>query len=192
MPILMHVIYGPYRDQHIQMPEADAAQAIADGWAIDPYAPPHDPPFDVTVQANADHVYEAAHAGAAKLRSGEAESPASEIVISSLVPAQAAIGDPDFTLFITGQGFTESSVIHFAGHDEPTTFNEDGTLSTGVKPSLWGAPVVVQCSVRNGAVSSNELDFTFVDPVRTRAPEAPSRQPNRHEGLRTHTRGGKT
>jgi hypothetical protein len=50
MPILMQVLYGPYRDQRVYMPDADAAQAIADGWAIDPHAPPHDPPFDVTVR----------------------------------------------------------------------------------------------------------------------------------------------
>jgi hypothetical protein len=54
-------------------------------------------------------------------------------------------------------------VIFFAGHDEPTTLNEDGTLSTGVKPSLWGAPVVVTCYVRNGTLASNGLIFTFAE-----------------------------
>jgi len=169
MPILMQVLYGPYKDQRIEMPDADAAQAIADGWAIDPHAAAVDPPFDVTVRENADRVHAAAHAGAARLREAVPEPPPPPVV-TSLTPAQATIGDPDFTLFIAGEGFTESSVIHFAGHDEPTTLNADGTLSTGVKPSLWGAPVVVQCSVRNGAVSSNVLDFEFVAPV-TRTPE---------------------
>jgi hypothetical protein len=185
---LMQVLYGPYRDQRVHMPDADADQAIADGWAIDPHAPAIEPPFDVTVPEYADRVYEAAHAGAAKLREAVAEAPSAPPVVTSLLPAQATIGDPDFTLFITGQGFMESSVIHFAGHDEPTTLNGDGTLSTGVKPSLWGAPVVVQCSVRNGAVSSNVLDFTFVDPARSRAIENPIPQPDR--GVRTHARGG--
>jgi hypothetical protein len=165
MAVLMQVLYGPYRDQRIEMPDADAAQAVADGWAIDPHAPAIEPPFDVTVRENADRVHAAAHAGAAKLRDAEPEPPAVPPILTSLLPAQATIGDPDFTLFITGQGFTESSVIFFAGHDEPTTLNGDGTLSTGVKPSLWGVPVVVQCSVHNGAVSSNVLDFTFVDPA---------------------------
>ena len=82
-------------------------------------------------------------------------------VVTSLLPDHCAIGDPDFTLFIVGRGFAESSVIVFAGHDEPTTLNEDGTRSTGVKPSLWGAPVVVQCSVRNGTLHGNAVDFTF-------------------------------
>ena len=164
MPILMQVLYGPYRGQRVHMLDADAAQAIAEGWAVDPHAPPHDPPFDVTVQENADRVHAAAYAGAAKLRDAVPEPPAPPPVVTSLIPSQATIGDPDFTLFVTGQGFTESSVIVFAGHDEPTTLNGD-TLSTGVKPSLWGAPVVVQCSVRNGAVSSNEVNFEFVAPV---------------------------
>lgn len=83
-------------------------------------------------------------------------------VITALEPNECAIGDPDFTLDITGTGFYPASVIHFAGHDEPTTYN-DGVLSTGVKPSLWGAPVVVQCQVFNGEVASNAVDFTFTD-----------------------------
>jgi hypothetical protein len=101
----------------------------------------------------------------------EEQPPVPPLVVGSLAPAQATIGDPDFTLFVIGQGFTESSVIFFAGNEEPTTLNGDGTLSTAVKPSLWGAPVVVQCSVRNGSVSSNEIDFEFLAPV-TRAPRA--------------------
>jgi hypothetical protein len=82
-------------------------------------------------------------------------------VITSIDPEDCVIGEADFTLFITGTGFYPASIIHFAGHDEPTTLNEDGTLSTGVKPSLWGAPVVVQCQVANGEVMSNAVDFTF-------------------------------
>jgi hypothetical protein len=81
--------------------------------------------------------------------------------ITALMPDFCAIGDPDFTLFISGEGFGENSIIFFAGHDENTTLNEDGTVSTGVKPSLWGAPVTVQVRVHNGTQSSNALDFTF-------------------------------
>jgi hypothetical protein len=82
-------------------------------------------------------------------------------VIAALTPDSCTIGQPDFTLFVSGTGFSSQSVIHFAGHDEPTTLNADGTLSTGVKPSLWLNPVVVQCQVRNGPVMSNAVDFTF-------------------------------
>jgi hypothetical protein len=41
---------------------------------------------------------------------------------------------PDFDLHVTGENFTTASIIYFAGHDEPTTLNEDGTVSTA---STW-------------------------------------------------------
>jgi hypothetical protein len=81
--------------------------------------------------------------------------------ITALMPDSCAVGDADVTLFISGEGFGENSTIFFAGHDEPTTLNEDGTVSTGVKPALWGAPVTVKVRVHNGTQSSNALDFTF-------------------------------
>jgi hypothetical protein len=87
--------------------------------------------------------------------------PQEKPVIMAIEPPSCVIGDPDFTLHVSGEKFIESSVIFFAGYDEPTTFNEDGTLSTGVKPSLWGAPVIVQCQVRNGAQLSDPVDFAF-------------------------------
>jgi hypothetical protein len=83
--------------------------------------------------------------------------------ISALEPDTCAIGDPDFDLHVTGGDFGVNTIIYFAGHDEPTTLNEDGTVSTGVKPSLWGAPAVVQCYVRNGTLHSNPMEFTFTE-----------------------------
>jgi hypothetical protein len=56
-------------------------------------------------------------------------------------------------------------VTHFAGHDEPTKLEPDGTLSTGVKPQLWTTPVVVKVSVHNGQLVSNEVDFEFDAPA---------------------------
>jgi hypothetical protein len=85
--------------------------------------------------------------------------------ITALNPDSCAIGDPDFTLYVSGENFTPSSVIFFAGYDERTTLYEDGTVGTGVKPSLWGAPVVVQCYVRNGTLYSTPMDFTFTAPA---------------------------
>lgn len=82
-------------------------------------------------------------------------------VITALTPDSCVIGDADFTLVVEGTGFNGASVIYFAGHDEPTTHNEDGTLSTGVKPSLWGAPVVVYCQVHNGPMFSAPVEFEF-------------------------------
>ena len=42
-------------------------------------------------------------------------------VISGLEPDEAASGEPDFTLVISGDNFFSGSVIVFGEHDEPTT-----------------------------------------------------------------------
>jgi IPT/TIG domain len=89
------------------------------------------------------------------------QEPQAKPVVTTLNPPSCAIGGPDFTLFISGENFSDKSEIVFAGYPEPTTLNGDGTLSTGVKPSLWGAPVVVQCGVRNGAQMSDMVPFEF-------------------------------
>jgi len=92
-------------------------------------------------------------------RDFEPENPPT---ITALSPDTAASGDPDLTLVVTGTNFTPQSVIHFGHHDEPTTHNADGTLSTGVKPSLF-APAPVEVSVRTGPIESNVMTFTFTE-----------------------------
>ena len=90
--------------------------------------------------------------------------------ISSLSPSECEIGGDDFTLDVIGENFFADSVIHFAGHDEPTTYNaEEKTLSTGIKPSLWNEPVVVQCQIKNGPEISNAVDFSFNAPAASRS-----------------------
>jgi len=84
--------------------------------------------------------------------------------ISGLEPAECVIGDADCTLYVSGDNFFADSVIHFAGHDEPTTFT-DGVLSTGVKPSLWADPVTVEVIVKNGPESSAPASFEFTAPA---------------------------
>jgi hypothetical protein len=86
-------------------------------------------------------------------------------VITELSPPDAEIGAADFPLIVTGDVFDANSVIVFADYDEPTTFNADGTLSTIIKPSLWGAPVTVKVSVRNGPAYATPVDFEFTDPA---------------------------
>jgi len=96
--------------------------------------------------------------------SGVAGTVAVEVVVdeSGMVEtAEAVSGEPDFTLVISGENFFTGSVIVFGTHDEPTTFDEEaGTVSTGVKPSLF-APAVVPVKVRNGPLVSDPSDFTF-------------------------------
>lgn len=82
--------------------------------------------------------------------------------ITSIDPTSCTLGDDDFTLDVTGDNFFADSVICFAGHDEPTTFNEEeSTLSTGVDMSVWHGPDTVQVQVKNGPEISNAMDFTF-------------------------------
>ena len=85
-------------------------------------------------------------------------------VLTALLPDTAVAGDPtDIDMIVQGTGFTPKSVIVFGGLDEPTTFNSDTEVTTGVKPSLFVNPDVVQVGVRNGSAASNALDFTFTD-----------------------------
>jgi hypothetical protein len=83
--------------------------------------------------------------------------------ITAITPDTCAIGDADFTLDITGTGFGPDSIIYFAGHDEPTEFDGADTVSTGVKPSLWGSPATVKVYVHNGTLHSDPVDFTFTE-----------------------------
>jgi len=83
-------------------------------------------------------------------------------VLSGLNPSSAAIGDPSFRLYVSGTGFIkDGSVIVFAGQDENTQFEEDGTLSTGVNMDYWHGADVIPVMVRNMGVYSEPLDFTF-------------------------------
>jgi hypothetical protein len=83
--------------------------------------------------------------------------------VTALDPATAECGAADFDLVLSGGGFTEQTVIIFNGFDEPTTLRPDGTLTTIVKPSIFG-PGALPVSVRNGPLQSQPLDFTFTDP----------------------------
>ena len=81
-------------------------------------------------------------------------------VLTSLSPATAVSGDPEFTLSCIGTGFTSLTVINFAGVDEPTIFVNDTEVTTIVKPSLF-APATVPVYVRNGSQASGSASFTF-------------------------------
>ena len=88
--------------------------------------------------------------------------------ITALEPSTAVIGDPGFTLYVSGTNFHAGvSVIVFAGQDENTTLNEDGRLQTGVNMGVWHGPDTVKVAVRNGAggAMSDEMDFVFTAPA---------------------------
>jgi hypothetical protein len=69
-------------------------------------------------------------------------------------------------LKVSGTGFVmyESTIV-FAGRDEPTQLNPDGTVSTGVNMGYWHGADVIEVRVRNGTQLSEPLEFTFTAPV---------------------------
>jgi hypothetical protein len=78
-PKIIYCTLGPYAGQRLTVSAADAKQAIADGWAVDPDAPVADePPKEVTPD---DHnkALEAAEKAANKLR-GEPEDETRDMV----------------------------------------------------------------------------------------------------------------
>lgn len=104
---------------------------------------------------------------------GETVTP----VITSLEPDEATIGEETFDLFVIGEGFTENSVIVFAGYEEPTDLEDDGSLSTGINMDVWKGPDTVKVAVKNGDKLSNEMDFTFhAEAAQRRAPAKPKRK----------------
>jgi hypothetical protein len=110
------------------------------------------------------------------LRSGSInEPPGSNVLgreppdphtLTSLDPSEAAIGDPDVTLTVTGTNFKDGAQIVFNGGPEPTTFVSDTELTTVVKPSTAGVagtfPVTV---VQQGFTVEPPLEFTFTEPA---------------------------
>lgn len=90
------------------------------------------------------------------------EAPAP--TLSVLLPGSARIGDPSFALRVIGTRFDPTSVIVFAGQDEPTTKVSAGELTTVVDMTLWQGPdPAIPVLVRNdgdGTVS-NTLLFAF-------------------------------
>ena len=83
--------YGPYVGGLITVSKKMAKKAIADGWAIDPYAPPaEEAPYDETQILAATN---AANAAAAELR-GEAPPPPVESASTESAPAESTESAP--------------------------------------------------------------------------------------------------
>ena len=91
------------------------------------------------------------------------EEPESVVpIVTSLTPSSTPLGAPSFTLHVRGYGFDASTVIVFAGYDEPTTVVSDTEVTTGVDMSVWLGPDTVQVGVHNPAGASNLVPFTFL------------------------------
>jgi len=84
-------------------------------------------------------------------------------VVTSLTPATAVVGAPNFTLSVKGTGFVPGSRIVFNGFEEPTTYVSATELTTGVNMAVWtapSAPLPVAVRALDGEMS-NAMNFTF-------------------------------
>ena len=87
-------------------------------------------------------------------------------VLTSIEPSTARIGQESFVLVVSGHGFVQDiSKIVFAGQDEPTKLETNGTLTTGVDMSVWHGPDELEVRVRNDDKVSEPLMFTFTPAV---------------------------
>ena len=96
-------------------------------------------------------------------------------VVSSINPSSATIGDPSFTLHVTGTGFDSSSQIVWNGSVEPTTFVSATELTTLVNMVTAQFATDIPVAVQSGSgVVSNVMTFTLNDvasnPTTTPAP----------------------
>ena len=110
-------------------------------------------------------------------KEGQEPEPAPAPVLSSLEPNTAVLNTPDVTMHCIGSGFTEESVINFAGQPEPIVFVSDTEITTIITLSLpWGA-VTVPVYVENADGQTSEtLDFTFTEEVAGGTRKAPARK----------------
>lgn len=61
---------GEFAGREIDMPAADADQAISDGWAVDPFAPPPETPEEPMSAEDQEKAVEASSKAIEKLRAG--------------------------------------------------------------------------------------------------------------------------
>lgn len=147
---------GPYQGQQLVVRASQFDAAVADGWgvAVTDAIPPNDtPPFEYgdPPQSYLDFLADAA-------------LPGKPPVVTGLSPESAEIGSADLTLTVSGTGFADGDVISFNGGDEPTTFVNDTTLTTVVKPSTASGPWSIPVRVNGAGGSSNALMFSFTEP----------------------------
>jgi len=103
--------------------------------------------------------------------------PPAPPVLTALTPASAALGDPSFTLHVTGTGFLADSVILWNGAPEPTTVLSPTELTTQVDMSTAAAAIDIPVTVQNeGGAPSNALTFSLTDPAARAAKTGPARK----------------
>jgi hypothetical protein len=79
----------------------------------------------------------------------------------SLTPPSAKLGDPSFTLHVLGNGFRPIDVILWNGGAEPTTYVNNGELTTEINMATAqvAMAIPVQVETYGGLLSVNTLMF---------------------------------
>jgi hypothetical protein len=104
---------------------------------------------------------------------GPEPAPGEEPTLNSINPSSARIGSADVTMNVTGQRFTETSLIYFNGGAEQTIYYDAGKLSTVVKPSTASVPGSYPVWVQQGSYQTTQKMFTFTDPQISQHPTQP-------------------
>lgn len=90
------------------------------------------------------------------------ETDAVAPVLTALLPTSAKIGDPAFTLHVTGTGFRPGCEILWNGAPEPTTLVSPTELTTTVNMATAEVPMPIPIAVRTlGGLVSNTLTFNL-------------------------------
>lgn len=83
-------------------------------------------------------------------------------VITTLAPATAKLGDPSFTLHVTGTGFRAGCQILWNGSPEPTTFVSPTELTTLVNMASAQVAIDIPVAVRSlSGQDSNVATFAL-------------------------------
>jgi hypothetical protein len=91
--------------------------------------------------------------------------PVGPPVVDLLVPREATLGEPSFTLRVIGSGFTEDSVIFWNNSPELTTYVSPSEVTTGVNMGTAVVAIPIPVVVQNGEETSNVVIFTLREPV---------------------------
>ena len=109
------------------------------------------------------------------------------LVLSDIDPDSVAIGMTDFTLTVTGSGFTPNSVIVFDDEEMPTVFVNQTQLTTN--PPSPAEPAVVDVEVTRGEEMSDVLSFEFTAVARdSKTKREQQRKPKKAEPASKRTK----
>ncbi len=87
------------------------------------------------------------------------------LLLSSLQPSSALMGDPAFVLSVRGSDFVDGAVVRWDGSDRPTTFVNGSQVNAEIGAADLATGGIVQVTVRNpGGGVSSALEFTVNNP----------------------------